>query len=393
MRRVAAITGARSDYGVMRSVVGAIIDHAGLELELIVTGAHLSPDHGMTVREIEGDGYRVGAMVPIVEQDTTESDLGVAQAMGRGVSRLAESLSEIEPDVALVLGDRYETFAGALAAATLRLPIAHIGGGECDQATCLDGYLRNALTQFAHVHFVSCEAYAERVIAMGQEPWRVHVVGLPSLDGITDDLASRSALAGELGLDLGEPLIVGTYLPVTLRPDETRAELAALLEALGGFPQATLVLTLSNADAGGRAVNEAVRAFAADRSNVHAFESLGARRYRSLLAIADAVVGNSSSGIIETPSFGVPTVNVGARQEGRLRAENILDVPGDAGAIRDAIERCLSDDDFRDRAGRAVNPFGDGKAGERIAAVLAELSIDRRLLEKRIPPSYAASPP
>ncbi len=384
-RTVAAITGARSDYGVMRSALTAIDEHSSLALRLVVTGSHLSEQHGMTVREIEADGWSVAARVPIVETDTTKSDLGVARAMGRAVAGLAESLEAPAPDIVLVLGDRYETFAGALAAASLRLPIAHIGGGECDHATCLDGYLRNALTQLAHVHFVSCEAYADRQVGLGQDPWRIHVVGLPGLDGITEDLMPRDEVAASLGIELRSPVIVGTYLPVTLRPEESRAELQAMLDVLDGHGEATIVLTLSNADAGGAWVDDAVRAFAAGRENVYAFESLGRRRYHSLLAVAQAVIGNSSSGIIETPSFGVPTVNVGARQEGRLRAENVIDVEGNVVAIAAALDRALHDEAFRGKAAKARNPFGDGQAGRRIASALAELTIDRRLMEKRVP--------
>ncbi len=385
VREVAVLTGARSDYGVLSGVLRALDAHPRLALRLVVTGAHLSPQHGMTVSEIEADGWDIAARVPILDDDTERGDVGVARAVGRSVERLAAAFAELAPDVALFLGDRYETFAGALAAATLRLPIAHVGGGECDHATCLDGYLRNALTQLAHVHFVACKTYADRVIALGQDPWRVHVVGLPSLDGLTEGLMSRAELEDDLGISLGRPLVVGTYLPVTLRPDETQDELQGMLAALETQPAATFVLTLSNADAGAAAVDEAVRAFAGRRPNVHAFASLGRRCYHSLLSVADAVIGNSSSGLIETPSFGVPTINIGARQEGRLRAENVIDVPGQTDAIAEALDRALHDETVRARAASAINPFGDGRAGERIAAILDELTIDRRLMEKRVP--------
>jgi UDP-hydrolysing UDP-N-acetyl-D-glucosamine 2-epimerase len=305
--------------------------------------------------------------------------------MGRAVCGIAEAFQAISPDVTLLLGDRYETFAGGLAAAALRLPIAHIGGGECDHATCLDGYLRNALTQLAHLHFVSCEAYAERLMALGQDAWRIHVVGLPSLDGIADGLMTRQELSESLGVSLAGPVIAGTYLPVTLRPEQSKAELRGMLAALEEHPDATVILTLSNADAGGTWVDASIRTFASERPNAHAFDSLGRRRYLSLLSIADAVIGNSSSGVIETPSFAAPTVNIGDRQNGRLRADNVIDAPGETVAIREALDRALHDSAFRARAAAAVNPFGDGHAGERIAAVLSDLAIDRCLMEKRLP--------
>jgi len=384
-RKIAVLTGARSDYGVLHSVLRSIDARPDLRLRLMVTGSHLSEAHGMTLREIESDGWDIAAQIPILDDEAATSDLGVARTMGRAVTAIAEALDLIKPDIAVCLGDRYETFAGALAAEALRLPIAHIGGGECDHATCLDGYLRNALTQLAHVHFVSCRAYADRLIALGQDPWRVHVVGLPSLDDLKDGLLGLREMEAALGVPLKHPLILATYLPVTLRPEESRDELNAMLAALARRPEATVILTLSNTDAGARWVDQTVRSWAQDRPGVHVFASLGRRRYRSLLALADAVIGNSSSGLIETPSFGVPTVNIGARQEGRLRAENIIDVSGDAEGIDQALGRAIGDRDFRARASAATNPFGDGHAGERIAAILGELAIDRRLLEKRVP--------
>jgi UDP-hydrolysing UDP-N-acetyl-D-glucosamine 2-epimerase len=391
--KVAVLTGSRSDYGVLFGVLRAIDVHPELRLRLVVTGSHLSEAHGMTVREIESDGWEIAARVHILQEGAGDGDLDVARTTGQAVAGIAEAFALIEPDITVFLGDRYETFAGAVAAATLRLPIAHIGGGECDQATCLDGYLRNALTQLAHVHFVSCEAYAERLVALGQDPWRIHVVGLPSLDGLTDGLLTLQQTQAALGIPLRRPLILATYLPVTLRPEESRAELQALLTALATRPEATIILTLSNIDAGARWVDKAVRSFAKDRPGVHVYASLGRRRYRSLMALADAVIGNSSSGLIETPTFGVPTINVGARQEGRLRPDNIIDVPGQTDAIAEALNRALQDKEFRARAAAAANPFGDGYAGERIASVLSELSIDRRLLEKRIPSMSWCSQP
>jgi UDP-N-acetylglucosamine 2-epimerase (non-hydrolysing)/GDP/UDP-N,N'-diacetylbacillosamine 2-epimerase (hydrolysing) len=392
-RKVAVLTGSRSDYGILFSVLRAIDVHPELRLRLVVTGSHLSEAHGMTVREIESDRWEIAARVHILQEGAGDGDLDVARTTGQAVSGIAEAFSLIEPDITLFLGDRYETFAGALAAATLRLPIAHIGGGECDQATCLDGYLRNALTQLAHLHFVSCDAYAERLAALGQDPWRIHVVGIPSLDGLTDGLLTLQQMEAALGIPIRRPLILGTYLPVTLRPEQSRAELKALLAALGARPEATVILTLSNIDAGARWMDKAVRSFAEDRPGVHVYASLGRRRYRSLMALADAVIGNSSSGVIETPTFGVPTINIGARQEGRLRPDNIIDVPGQADAIADALDRALHDRDFRARAAAAVNPFGDGHAGERIAAILSELTIDRELLEKRVPSGGCCSEP
>ncbi len=384
-RRVSVLTGARSDYGILLSVLRAIHAHPAMQLQLVVTGSHLSEAHGLTVHEIEADGWEIAARVPMLDAETTSGDLGVARAMGRAVTGVAEAFDRLKPDITVFLGDRYETFAGALGAAAMRLPIAHIGGGECDHATCLDGYLRNALTQLAHVHFVSCRTYADRLIALGQDAWRIHSVGLPSLDGITEGLLTRDELAASLKVTLRPPVIVGTYLPVTLRPAESQTELHAMLEALGRCGEATILLTLSNADAGAGWVDRTIQQFSAAHANVHVFASLGRRRYHSLLSIADAVIGNSSSGIIETPSFGVPAVNIGARQNGRLRAENILDVPGQTEPVAEALSRALRDETFRRRAVGAINPFGDGRAGERISATLSELTIDRDLIEKRVP--------
>ncbi len=381
-RTIAVVTGARADYGVLYEPIRAIEAHPDLACQLVVTGSHLAPSQGRTMDQVVADGVPIAAQVEMLLDD--DSDAGTGISIGLGVMGLTREFRRLQPDIVLLLGDRFEALAAAIAAMSLRIPVAHIAGGETDWANCLDGNIRNAITKIASLHFVSHETYAKRVAAMGEEPWRISTVGLPSLDNITDDLLSREELEEDLGITIAQPLILATYLPVVLRPEESHAELGALIEAVESFPEATVVFTEANADAGGHAINNRLRAWTESRANAHLFPALGRRRYLSAMAIADALLGNTSSGIIEAPSFGVPVVNVGIRQAGRIHPDNVLDVPGTRDAIAAALSKALHDDASKQRARATSNPFGDGGASERICEVLATVSLDEALLEKRI---------
>jgi UDP-N-acetylglucosamine 2-epimerase (non-hydrolysing)/GDP/UDP-N,N'-diacetylbacillosamine 2-epimerase (hydrolysing) len=267
----------------------------------------------------------------------------------------------------------------------MRIPLAHVAGGECDVASNIDFQLRNAITQMALLHFAGCRLYADRIAAMAQEAFRIHIVGTPSLDGIAEDLVAPAELGPKLGVDFSRPTVVATVLPVTLRPEEHAAVMEALLLAISRMPGLQVIFTGVNADAGGRWIAHCVEKVSTEQSRIRAFASLGARRYHSVLAAATAVAGNSSSGVIETPSFGVPTVNIGTRQDGRLRAGNVIDVPPDADAVEAALNKALHDADFRRRCHAVKNPLGDGRAGARIADVLATVEMNERLLVKALP--------
>jgi UDP-hydrolysing UDP-N-acetyl-D-glucosamine 2-epimerase len=378
VREVLLVTGGRADWGLLKSPARLLRDDPRFALRLLATGAHLDPALGETVREIEDEGFAVAHRVPILQGSADDAAAATA-AMARATEGVGHVLAAAPPDLTLVLGDRYEILAAVSAALLARVPVAHIAGGDVTEGA-VDDSIRHAITKMSHLHFVTNAQAAERVAQLGEDPARIHVVGSPGLDGLTERAQVPPAeLRADLGLPAEGPLLLVTFHPPTL--DETPglrqfAELTAALDALG--PGVALLFTGSNADPEGRRLTEAARAHAEARPNAAFRDSLGHARYFAALAAAAAVVGNSSSGLYEAPSFGIPTVNVGSRQDGRLRAESVIDVAPEKAAILQALRRALETD-----ASGAVNPYGDGRAGERIVEVLAGLEAPRTLLRKR----------
>ncbi|MFC6940474.1 UDP-N-acetylglucosamine 2-epimerase [Salinirubellus sp. GCM10025818] len=380
-RRVLVLTGTRAEYGLLRSSMAAIRDREGLALQVVATGMHLSPRHGRTVEEIREDGFAVDREVLMqVEGDTGKA---MAKSLGLGTSGLAEAFASLDPDVVLLLGDRDEALAGALAAAHMNVPVAHVHGGDSMHGAIIDDSIRHAITKFAHLHFPVSELSAERVERLGEEPRRVTTVGAPGLDDVLageyDDPAS---VLERHGLDPGEPLLLVVQHPVTTRPEEAGEQIAATLDAVESF-DAQAVVIYPNSDAGGDRMIDEIESRGFD-GRVGTFRSLPRREYLGVMAAADAMVGNSSSGVIEAPSFSLPVVDVGPRQEGRERAANTLSVPHETDAIRAAIERCLTDETFRERVCECENPYDYGGAGERICERLAEVELGEELLRKRL---------
>jgi len=377
-RTVGVVSVSRSDYGYLKPVLAEIAAAPDLGLCLFVAGAHLSRDFGLTVGEIEAAGWPIAERIETLEAD--DSPEGIGHSISRGVAGFAGAFARHRLDILVVLGDRFEMFAAAAAALSFTLPVAHIHGGEASEGV-MDNQIRHAITKLAHLHFPSAEPHARRIAQMGEEPWRIHMVGSPGLDSIrTMDFLSREDLARELGLPDKGPWIVVTFHPVTLEYRETAAHVEELLAALDKA-DGTLIMTYPQADIAGRTVIERLEEFAAC-PRARLVKSLGERRYLSLLRHADLMVGNSSSGIIEAPSFELPVVNVGTRQQGRLRAANVLDVGCRRDEILRGIEAALRPD-FRKRLRGITNPYGDGHAAPRIVRVLREVSLDRRLIEKK----------
>lgn len=378
MRTIGVVTVGRSDYGLYRPILRAIRAAPDLRLHLLVAGAHLSPEFGHTVREVEDDGFAVDDRVEMLL--SSDSPLGVAQSIGLGVIGFASAFARHPPDLLLVLGDRFEMYAAALAALPLTLPIAHVHGGEVSFGA-IDDALRHSMTKLAHLHFVSTEAYARRVVQLGEEPWRVVVSGAPGLDNLGQvPLLGPEELEQRFGVRMQPAPLLVTFHPVTLEPDQVVAQTEELLAALDecGEP---VVFTQPNPDAGGRGIARRIDAFVASRPRSWRLDSLGTQGYFSLMKAAAAMVGNSSSGIIEAPSFGLPVVNVGSRQAGRVRAANVIDVPPEREAVQAAIRRALSPA-FAAEARAVRNPYGDGHAAERIVARLREVPLDGRLRRK-----------
>lgn len=369
MRRICVFTGTRAEYGLLLWVMRALNERADVELKILASGAHLSPEFGLTVRAIEADGFTVDARVEMLLSADTRT--AIASSTGLGLVKYADSLAMLKPDLAVVLGDRFEAFAFAAAAVLLDIPIAHIHGGEITEGA-VDDALRHAITKMSLLHFTSAEPYRRRIIQMGEAPDRVFNVGAPGIDNLHNlDLMPREELALYLGIDPQRPILLATYHPETVGVQDPAAAVEGLLSALEQVPQASIILTHANADMGGRAINRAIDRYADERpGRVVASASLGQRVYLSAMQEAAVVVGNSSSGIIEAPAAGVPTVNIGRRQQGRLRAPSIIDCGEDAEAIATAIDRALSDE-FRSIAARRVSPYGAGGASAAIAESVA----------------------
>jgi GDP/UDP-N,N'-diacetylbacillosamine 2-epimerase (hydrolysing) len=378
MRRVAYVTGTRADYGLFSEPLKRIREHPRLELSLIVTGMHLEPEFGSTIKEIEADAMPIAARV----KNLTGGDTGADQArsVGNALLGITDALVESRPDLLIVLGDRAEMLAGAIAAAHLNIAVAHVHGG--DVSGTVDDLVRDAITKLSHVHFAATEDAAARLRGMGEQPERVHVTGAPGLDYLSRfEPIPIDQLAQELGFDPKRPFLIFTQHPVTLEMDAATEQMEASLAALEAA-DVQVVATYPNADAGGRAMIGVLDRWK-NRDWLHVTPNLGRHRYASLLKSAAAMAGNSSSGIIEAPFFGVPVVNIGTRQEGRQRADNVLDVGYDREAIRKSVVCALSDESFIARARHTTNPYGDGHAGERIVEVLASLEVGPGLLSKR----------
>jgi UDP-N-acetylglucosamine 2-epimerase (non-hydrolysing) len=382
VRRVAVVTGTRADYGLLRPTIARLHADERFELSLVVAAMHLSPLFGMTVSEIEADGFPIAARVP-TENAGEDRPASFALRIAEGLTGFARALEEVDPDVLLVLGDRWEMLAAALAATGQGVPIAHVHGGELSEGS-LDDAMRHCLTKLAHLHFVAAREYGERVCQLGEQPGRVHVAGAAGIESIlTLPLVSREELADDLGAQLEHPLAALTFHPESLDPGEAGAHADAVVSAVeAAFDgRGSVVVTLPNDDPGNAAVRERMLRLAAERPNVVAVESLGQLRYLSLLSHADVVVGNSSSGVLEAPSFRVPVVNVGDRQRGRLMAANVIGAAPDRDAVAAALERAL-DPAFRASLDGMESPFGSGRTSEAIVEALAEAPLDT-LREKR----------
>ncbi len=366
-RKICVVTGSRAEYGLLRWLLEEIRGDAGLELQLAVTGMHLSPEFGMTVGEIEADDFPVAARVETLLSSDTPT--GIAKSVALGVAGFADAFARLQPDIVVVLGDRFEIFAAAQAAMLARLPIAHIHGGELTEGA-IDDAIRHALTKMSHLHFVAAEPYRHRVLQMGEAPERVFNFGAPGLDAVLKSpRMGRPVLARELGIPFAATTFLVTFHPATLGRTDDEAVLEALLDALTHFPEAHVVFTHANADSKGRAINARIDAYVKSKgAGASVFPSLGAR-YLSLMACVNAVIGNSSSGLTEAPLLGIPTVNIGPRQDGRLHSPSVIDCAEEQQSIRTAIERALSPA-HKAIAAQRICAYGHGDSSVRIKETL-----------------------
>jgi len=388
-RRIAVFTGNRAEYGLQYPILKAIVADPRLDYLLLAGGAHLETNFGKTVAEIESDGFTVHRQVEMRMQ--LDSLFATAQAIGTGILSLSKILDDLRPDFVVVYADRYEAFAAMITATQMGIPTAHVEGGDYTEGGALDDSVRHAMTKLAHLHFATNEQAADRIRRLGEEPWRVFNVGQPALDMIASGLfASPDEVTASLGLDASRPIVLFCQHSVTTESDAAREQVRPSLEALRGLARDgyQIVATFPNNDAGGRSIVEELDSLQGTEG-IQIYKSLGRYRFHGLLNLIGrhgrgSFAGNSSAGIKETPVFGCPAVNIGSRQQGRLRGSNVLDVPYDALAIREAIVRCAEDDAFREHCRKAENPYGAGNAGPRIAEVLATIPLDSRLLQKKM---------
>ncbi len=378
MRKIGVVSVGRSDYGIYLPILRAITGSPDLELCLIATGTHLSPLHGTSVQDFEADGFVVAEKVEMLM--SSDSPEGIVKSMGVALLGFAGVYSRQRPDILAVLGDRFEMHAAALAALPFKIPVAHIHGGE-ETVGAFDNSLRHSITKLSHLHFAATEDYARRIIQLGEEPWRVMVVGAPSLDNLRSlRLLTPSELAEKWGVPIGDTPLLVTFHPATLEHEDVEQQMSELLAALelSGMPS---VLTMPNADPGNHAIRRMITEYAAAHPASRDFENLGIQGYFSMMAVASAMVGNSSSGIIEAASFGLPVVNIGTRQKGRFHPANVLDVGCDRTQILKGIEQATSHQ-FRESLRGLANPYGDGHAAERIVEKLRTVALGDRLISK-----------
>jgi GDP/UDP-N,N'-diacetylbacillosamine 2-epimerase (hydrolysing) len=378
LKKVLVVTGTRAEYGLLRWVIDGISKSSLLELQLCVTGMHLSPEFGLTYKEIVKDGYQIDSKVEMLLSADTPS--AITKSMGLGLIGFAGELTRLKPDLILILGDRYEIMCAAMAATVARIPIAHLHGGEATEG-CIDEAIRHSITKMSHLHFVAAEEYRKRVIQLGENPDRVFCVGGMGVDNILKlDLLSKQELEHALDFELGIKSMLVTFHPVTLEGNTSGFQMRELLNSLSELKNYKIIFTMPNADTDGREIQQLIEKFCLDNNNCRAFTSLGQLRYLSCLKYVEVVVGNSSSGLLEVPSFGIPTVNIGDRQKGRLKADSIIDCDPKKDCISRAIERVTSSD-FKSFCKLVKNPYGNGGACEIIIKKIENTNL-QNILEK-----------
>jgi GDP/UDP-N,N'-diacetylbacillosamine 2-epimerase (hydrolysing) len=377
-RKIIYVTGSRADYGLMQSVLLKIQDHPEMDLHIAATGMHLMPEFGNTIREIEQDNLTIHRLKVTFNDDTRES---MARFTGQFIQKFVDLITAIRPDLILILGDRGEMLGAAVAGSYIGVPVVHLHGGEI--TATVDEIARHAITKLSHIHLPATQESADRIIRMGEDPAQVHVVGAPGLDQIMNmKLCAPDEINQRFHVNPSVPLLLILQHPVTLDNGDPAFQIRQTMEAVSELGEQAIVI-YPNADAGGRAMIEEINRFK-NFSGIRIFPNIAHRDFLSLLKAASVLVGNSSSGIIEAPSFGIPVVNIGSRQEGRQRGENVLETGYEKDAIKSAIRFALSDNQFKTRAKHAKNPYGDGKSSDRIVEILKNTRLSPGLLQKRM---------
>ncbi|MFZ8805481.1 MAG: UDP-N-acetylglucosamine 2-epimerase [Candidatus Calescibacterium sp.] len=373
-RKICIFTGTRAEYGLLKPLMDEIKSDPDLELQIIASCMHLSPEFGLTYKEIENDGFTIDEKIEMLLSSDTPS--GIVKSMGLGMIGYTDALNRLKPDITVVLGDRFEALAFAIASFVNRIPIAHLYGGEATEGLIDEG-IRHCITKLSYLHFTSTEEYRKRVIQLGEDPQRVFNVGALGIDNIKKmKLLTKDEIESKLGIKFKSKNLLITYHPVTLKKDESEKEFKALLNVLKELEDTLLIFTKPNADTEGRRIIKLIEDFVKEnRDKAVVFTSLGQLNYLSIMQYVDAVVGNSSSGIIEAPSLKVPTINIGDRQKGRIRAESVIDCKGTEDEIKKAIN-IIYDENFRKKVKDVKNPYGDGNSAKRIKEILKTYKIN-----------------
>lgn len=366
-RKICIVTGTRAEYGLLKPIMHSVNNDPGLTLQIIATSMHLSPEFGLTYREIESDGFQIDSKIEMLL--SSDSSVGITKSVGIGLIGFAEVLDQLKPDVLLVLGDRFELLAAVSAALIACIPVAHIHGGEITEGA-FDEQIRHAITKMSHLHFVAAEVYRKRVIQMGEQPTSVFLVGGLGIDNIKQTkLLTKQELADALNIRFSSKNLLITFHPVTLDKDDSEGQLTELLAALDTLQETTLIFTAPNADTCSRKLIEMIKRFVTTHENAYLFTSLGHLKYLSCIKHVDAVVGNSSSGLLEVPTFKKGTVNIGDRQKGRLIAKSVINCDPDKNAIMSAIDELYSMN-FQKKLTDVSNPYGEGGATDKIVGIL-----------------------
>jgi GDP/UDP-N,N'-diacetylbacillosamine 2-epimerase (hydrolysing) len=372
-RKIAIVTGTRAEYGLLKNLISLVNEDKSVELQLLVTGAHLMSEYGNTYKSIEEDGIPICKKIDISLSVTSE--VSVAKSLGIATSAFAEVFDELKPDLLILLGDRYEILAAAQAAMILKIPIGHIHGGETTEGA-IDEAIRHSVTKMSHLHFVSTALYKKRVIQLGENPERVYNLGAPGLDNIKNiQFLTTDELEKELQIQFSKQIFVVTYHPVTLENQSPQVHLNQLFMALDEFSNTSIVITLPNADPHSNIIIDSIEKFAKDRKHIKVCASLGIKKYLSLVKIANVVIGNSSSGLIEAPALKVPTVNIGNRQKGRISGPSVIHCADQSHEISQSIKKALSTE-FRELTQSTESLYGDGNTSPKIFDIIKNIELE-----------------
>lgn len=379
-KSICIVTGTRAEYGLLSPIIKQLIATNSFELKIVATGMHLSEDFGFTYKEIEADGISIDAKIDVLQSD--DSNKAMSKAIGIGVIGFAEYFDKNQPDMVVVLGDRFEIFAAAIAAAVACIPIAHLYGGETTEGA-VDEFFRHSITKMSYLHFTSTEQYRQRVINMGEAPDRVFNVGATGVENILSmPLMTKDELTQSIGFDLNSPYALVTFHPVTLEKNTATKHIEDLLSALDETNGLNYIFTKANADANGRAINKKIDAYCEEKGNAIAFTSMGVLRYLSAMKYCEMVIGNSSSGIMETPSFKKPTINIGDRQKGRICAKSVISCEPEKHVIINSIDKARSQQ-FLQEIANQITPYGDGETSEKIVAVIKDFLDNDKINHKK----------